>query len=75
MSRWKPCKRKNFNKKLDKIGFQRIFSGGNHQFMTYENHRLTILSNDEYSVPQLKMMLSEFETIIERDISLDEWDS
>ena len=42
--------------------------------MVYEQCRLTIPSNTEYSVPQLKMMLQEVEDIIGRKISLVEWD-
>ncbi|MEH2007149.1 hypothetical protein [Nostoc sp.] len=43
--------------------------------MVYGQHRLTIPSNDEYSVPQLRMMIGEVEVIIEREITLDEWNS
>ncbi len=42
--------------------------------MVYQKHRLTIPSNSEYSVPQLKMMIREIEDILERKISLVEWD-
>jgi hypothetical protein len=41
--------------------------------MTLANHRLTVPSNSEYSVPQLKMMLREVSIILGRDISADEW--
>ncbi|MCU0427476.1 MAG: type II toxin-antitoxin system HicA family toxin [Candidatus Kapabacteria bacterium] len=41
--------------------------------MTFKHHRLTIPSNDEYSIPQLRMMLAEVESIVNRSISLDEW--
>jgi len=41
--------------------------------MLYQRNRLTIPSNDEYSIPQLKMMIKEVEEIINRKISLDEW--
>ncbi|MHC5911407.1 MAG: hypothetical protein ACYTXE_10450 [Nostoc sp.] len=43
--------------------------------MVYGQHRLTIPSNDEYSVPQLRMMIGEVEVILEREIALDEWNS
>jgi hypothetical protein len=43
--------------------------------MTYEQHRLTIPSNVEYSVPQLRMMVREVEQILGRDISADEWEA
>jgi hypothetical protein len=42
--------------------------------MVIRGNRMTIPSNDEYSVPQLKMMLKEVELIISRKISLEEWD-
>jgi hypothetical protein len=41
--------------------------------MAITHHRLTIPSNDEYSVPQLKMMIGEIEYILEREITLEEW--
>ncbi|MFM7787865.1 MAG: hypothetical protein ACKO90_06735 [Microcystis panniformis] len=41
--------------------------------MVYQHHRLTIPSNSEYSVPQLRMMIREVETIIARQINIDEW--
>ncbi|QFS46553.1 hypothetical protein [Nostoc sphaeroides] len=62
-------------KKLRRIGFEGIYSGTRHQFMVYGQHRLTIPSNDEYSVPQLRMMIGEVEVILEREITLDEWNS
>jgi len=40
--------------------------------MVFEKHRLSIPSNAEYSVPQLKMMLNEVELILFRAISLEE---
>ncbi|MEH2210617.1 hypothetical protein [Nostoc sp.] len=43
--------------------------------MVYGQHRLTIPSNDEYSVPQLRMMIGEVEMILEREMTLDEWNS
>ncbi|WP_211173389.1 hypothetical protein [Brasilonema bromeliae] len=75
MSRWIPCKRRDFVHKLRLLGFEGPFSGAKHQFMTYGQHRLTIPSNDEYSVPQLRMMVREIEMILEREITLEEWTS
>lgn len=40
MSRWVPCKRQDFIRRLRQIGFDGPFSGTRHQFMVYENHRL-----------------------------------
>ena len=73
MSRWVPCKRRDFIKRLRKIGFDGLFSGTRHQFMVYEHHRMAIPSNDEYSVPQLRMMIREVEGIVEYRITSDEW--
>ncbi|GAB4283969.1 MAG: hypothetical protein Fur0025_14390 [Oscillatoriaceae cyanobacterium] len=73
MSRWIPCKRRDFIKKLRQLGFDGPFSGTRHQFMVFGENRLTIPSNDEYSVAQLRMMIREVEEIIDRAISLDEW--
>lgn len=73
MSRWTPCKRRDFVKKLQQLGFDGPFSGSRHQFMVFDDNRLTIPSNDEYSVPQLRMMIREIEEIIARRISLDRW--
>ena len=41
--------------------------------MTYEQHRLTIPSNVEYSVPQLRMMLREAEGILDCSITVEAW--
>lgn len=73
MSRWAPCKRRDFIRRLREIGFDGPFSGTRHQFMVYEQHRLAIPSNAEYSVPQLRMMIREVEEIIGRKITTDEW--
>lgn len=73
MSKWAPCKRRDFIRKLRKLGFEGPYSGSRHQFMILDQHRLAVPSNVEYSVPQLKMMLHEVTGIIEREISSDEW--
>jgi len=73
VSRLNPCKRRYFIKKLRKLGFEQPRSGTRHQFMIYQQYRLTIPSNSEYSVPQLKMMIKEVENIMSREITIDEW--
>ena len=73
MSRWTSCKRRDFINRLKQFGFDGPFSGTKHQFMVYGQHRLSIPSNDEYSIPQLKMMIQEIEEIIGRKILTDEW--
>ena len=73
MSQWNPCKRSDFVRKLRRLGFDWPYSGSKHQFLVFGHHRLTVPSNPEYSVPQLKMMLREAAEILGRDISIDEW--
>jgi len=43
--------------------------------MVYGTDRLSIPSNAEYSVPQLRVLVREVEAIIGRSIPLDEWQS
>lgn len=74
MPRWTPCKRRDFIKKLVKLGFSIPEPGGRHFYMRYGNNVLTIPNNPEYSVPQLKMMIRELENIIGGKISLEEWE-
>jgi hypothetical protein len=73
MPKWTPCKRRDFIKKLRQLGFDGPYSGTRHHFMLFENHRLAIPSNAEYSVPQLRFMLQEVGEVIGREISNDEW--
>jgi len=73
MSNWNPCRRSLFVRKLRGLGFEGPFSGAKHQYLIFAKHRLTIPSNDEYSVPQLRMMLREVAAIIGRTIPLEEW--
>jgi hypothetical protein len=73
VSRWIPCKRRDFIRRLRLLGFDGPFSGTRHQFMLYEHHRLAIPSNEEYSVPQLRMMIREVEGIIDREIAVEDW--
>jgi predicted RNA binding protein YcfA (HicA-like mRNA interferase family) len=74
MSQWRPCKRREFIRRLCNLGFEGPFSGTRHQFLVFQQHRLTVPSNAEYSVPQLRMMLREAEAILGRPVPLAEWD-
>ena len=74
MSRWTPCKRREFIRRVIAVGFQGPYSGTRHQFMIYQEHRLAIPSNEEYSVPQLRVMLREVARIIGREIPMKEWE-
>lgn len=73
MSPWRPCKRRLFIKRLRSLGFEGPYSGKRHHFMIHGHHRLSIPSNSEFSIPQLRMMINEVESIIERTISVEEW--
>ncbi len=73
MRQWKQCKRREFIRRLRRLGFDGPFSGTRHQFMIYNQNRLAIPSNSEYSVTQFLMMLNEVEQIAGRKISADEW--
>ena len=73
MSQWKPCKRREFIRKLRKLGFEGPYSGTRHQFIVFEKHRLAIPSNAEYSLPQLRMMINEVEEIFNHKINVNDW--
>ena len=73
MSRWTPCKRRDFVLRLRQLGFDGPFSGTRHHFLVYKQYRLAIPSNHEYSVPQLRLMIKEVEEIIGHEITADEW--
>lgn len=73
MVRWMPCKRRDFIRRLRKLGFDGPYSGTRHQFMILKQYRLAIPSNSEYSVPQLRMMVREVKEIIDREITVNEW--
>ena len=73
MGKWNPCKRRDFIKKLKKLGFEPPEPGGRHFYMRYGTYTLTLPGNKEYSVPQIKMLLNEIEYGIDRKISIEEW--
>jgi len=75
VNRWTPCKRRDFVSRLRRLGFDGPFSGTRHQFMLHEGHRLTIPSVDEYSVPQLRVLMRELGAILAREIGADEWNA
>lgn len=55
------------------LGFEGPYSGTRQQILIRANHRFTIPSNAEYSVPQLRLLLREVETILSREVTQDEW--
>lgn len=74
MGKWYPCKRKEFIKKLKKLGFSHPEPGGKHFYMRYGTYTLTLPNNKLYSVPQLKMLLQEIESGIKKKISFNDWE-
>jgi hypothetical protein len=75
MAGWQPIKRREFIRRLRALGFEGPFFGTRHQFMISGQHRQTIPTNSEYSVPQVRMLLRQAESILGRPVSLDEWNS
>ena len=75
MSRWTPCKRRDFIRKLRRLGFDGPFTGTRHQFMVFLQKRTAIPSNAEYSVPQLRILVREVEHILGREVPAEEWES
>jgi len=73
MPRWSPCKRRTLVRRLRRLGFEGLYPGAKHQFMVFGNERLTIPSNAEYSVPQLRILLQEVQAILGREVPLAEW--
>lgn len=74
MAGWHPLKRRVFIRKLRALGFDGPYSGTRHQFMVFGPNRQTIPANTEYSVPQIRMLVRQVEEIIERKISLEDWE-
>lgn len=75
MAKWMPCKRRDFIKKLRKLGFEPPEPGGRHHYMRYGTYTLTLPSNKEYSVLQIKMLLNEIERGISKKISRQQWEN
>jgi hypothetical protein len=75
MAGWRPLKRARLHRKLRALGFDGLYSVTRHQFMISGQHRQTIPTNSEYSVPQIRLLLRQVEAILARTISLDEWNS
>ena len=74
MASWNPIKRRDFVRRLRRLGLEGPFSGTRHEFMVFEARRLAIPSNSEYSVPQVRMMLRELQLVLGRDVLVEEWE-
>ena len=75
MPAWKPIKRREFIRRLRALGFAGPYRGTRHEFLVCREHRQTIPSNREYSVPQLRLLIRQVQSILGRPITLDEWDA
>jgi hypothetical protein len=75
MGRWRPCKRRDFIKKLKKLGFGSAEPGGRYFYMRYHTYTLTLPNNKEYSVPQIRILIKEIEHGTGVKISLTEWEN
>ena len=73
MPSWSPCKRRDFIKKLRRLGFSAPEPGGRHFYMRYGHYTLALPRNPEYSVPQLRMLLREIEQGTGLKIPAERW--
>jgi len=70
---WYPCKRRDFIRKMRRLGFSAPEPGGLHFFMRHQRYTLTLPANPEYSVPQLRMLLREVERGAGIRIDAERW--
>ncbi len=75
MGTWRPCKWREFIRRLRKLGFQGPYRGNKYESMVPAGSRLAIPSNKECSVPQLNMMIKEVERIVPVKIDLEKWNT
>ena len=75
MGRWRPCKRRDFIKKLRHLGFESPEPGGRHFYMRHGTYTLTLPGNKDYSVAQLMMLIDEIQRGTGRQISADDWNN
>lgn len=68
-----PIKRREFIRRLKALGFQGPFRGTRHEFMLLGNHRQTVPSNTEFSVPQFRLLLRQVESICSRRLDATHW--
>jgi hypothetical protein len=72
-TRWVPCKRREFIRKVRRLGFEGPQPGARHQVMYRGKARLVIPNNVEYSVPQVRQLVAEVAALLGREIDLAEW--
>lgn len=75
MSKWVPCKRRDFIVKLKRLGFDLPEPGGSHWYMRHGSFTLALPSNSDYSIPQVRMLIREIESGLSISISLKRWEN
>jgi hypothetical protein len=75
MAGWHRIKRPEFIRKLRALGFEGPYRGTRHEFMIFGHYRQTLPSNSEYSISQLKMLMRQIETVLNRRVLIEEWDA
>ena len=75
MPGWKPIKRREFIRRLRALGLTGPYHGARHEFLAFGQHRQTIPSNREFSVPQVRVLLRQVENIVQRRLTPEEWES
>ena len=73
MPSWSPVKRRDFIRKLRRLGFSAPEPGGRHFFMRFQRYTLTLPGNPEYSVQQLRMLLHEVERGTGIRVDVERW--
>lgn len=73
MNGWRPCKRREFIRKLQELGFESPEPGTRHFVMRYGSYKQVIPGNAEFSIPQLRRLLHQVEAKIGRRITSEEW--
>jgi hypothetical protein len=75
MPDWHPIKRREFVRRLRALGFAGPYRGTRHDFLVFGQRRQTVPSNAEFSLPQLRMLLRQVESVCGRNISVDDWEA
>ena len=75
MNRWNPSSRRVAIQRLRLLGFGGPVQGKRHQYMTYGERRLTLFSNRDYSVQQVRLLLRQVAERIGREVTAAEWNA
>ena len=75
MNRWNPCSRRDCIRRLWELGFDGPFPGGRHDWMRFQGRRVTLFSDREYSVRQVRIVLRQAARALGRTISVAEWNA